>query len=120
MKIRFKSDRLDIEVEAADSTGCFDELAGVVEVFCAAGGACGACGSTRTMPVVRENKGVHFREWKCGDCGCTLGLGVKKADGSLFPKRKSADGGWLDNNGWVRWQPKAEVKSSSADEFESF
>jgi Zn ribbon nucleic-acid-binding protein len=110
MKVRFKTDRVEIEVEGDDTKACFDEMAGAVEVF-GANNTCGACGSTNTVPVLRENKGVHFREHRCMDCGSSLGFGQRKSDGALFPKR-TRDGEYLPGNGWVKWSPKA----TAADE----
>ena len=107
-----------VEVEGDTSKECFDRIADAAEIFNAIS-RCGACDSQNTAPIVRENKGVTFREAKCMDCGCTLGLGMKKADGSLFPKRKAADGSWMDHGGWHRYQPQAKVEVK-ADEFESF
>jgi hypothetical protein len=107
MKVRYKGETIEIEVEGKDSKDCFAQLAGAVEVF--GNTKCGACDSPRTLPVVRENQGNTYYEVKCQDCGSSLGFGQKKQDGSLFPKKKDKDGNWLDNTGWVKWHPKEDA-----------
>ena len=39
------------------------------------------------------------------DCGAVLGFGQHKKGGTLFPKRKDADGNWLENRGWYKYKP---------------
>jgi hypothetical protein len=107
MKIQHKTDRLNIEVEGEDAKDCFDKIAGAIEVF--GNSVCGSCDSSRTVPVVRESKGHTFREMRCLDCGSALAFGQKKADGSLFPKRKGSDDSYLPGNGWTKWAPKEEA-----------
>jgi Zn ribbon nucleic-acid-binding protein len=114
MKIRYKTAKCEIEVDGDDTKACFDEIAGAIEVFGTA--TCGACDSTNTMPVVRENKGVQFREMKCIDCGCSLGFGQRKSDGALFPKR-TRDGQYLPHGGWQKWQPKESSNAAFDDAF---
>jgi hypothetical protein len=110
MKVRYKSDRVDVEVDGKDTKDCFTQLAGAVEVF--GNTICGACDSPRTIPVVRENGGNLFFEQRCLDCNSSLGYGQKRSDGSLFPKKKKDDT-WLPHNGWVKFQPK---QTTLADE----
>jgi Zn ribbon nucleic-acid-binding protein len=108
MKIRWKTDRIEIEVDGADTKDCFAELAGAIEVFGVS--TCGACDSTNTVPVTRENKGNHFYEVRCVDCGCSIGFGQRKSDGALYPRRKDQDGNLIGTNGWSKWS-KREVDS---------
>lgn len=101
MKIQYKTAKCEIEVEGADAKACFDEVAMAIEIFGAT--TCGACDSTNTVPVVRENKGNLFREMRCVDCGCSLGFGQRKSDGALYPRRKDQDGNLIGTNGWSKW-----------------
>jgi len=107
MKIKWKSDRVEVEVEGKDTKDCFTQLASAVEVFSVS--VCGACDSTNTMPVTRENKGNHFFEAKCQSCGCSLSFGQRKIDGALYPRRRDADGNAIDNNGWTKWTGKPQT-----------
>lgn len=107
MRVTHKSadGRLSIEVDGNDTKDCFTQLASAVEVFSVS--VCGACDSTNTMPVTRENKGNHFYEVKCQSCGFSLSFGQRKIDGALYPRRRDADGNAIANNGWTKWNPKA-------------
>lgn len=107
MKIRYKTDRIEVEVEGKDTKDCFSQLAGAVEVFGI--GVCGECDSTNTYPVTRENKGNHFYEVRCADCGCSLSFGQRKIDGALYPRRRDADGNAIGSSGWTKWSRKVEV-----------
>lgn len=104
MKVRWKSEKVEVEVEGRDTKEVFAQLAGATEVFGAT--KCGACDSSRTTPIVRDVQGNTYYEVRCLDCGSVLGFGQKRSDGTLFPKRKDKDGNWLSNNGWVKWSPK--------------
>lgn len=101
MELTWHTDKLAIKVEGKDSKDVFTSLAGVVEVFSHT--VCGACDSTSIIPIVREKDGNHYYEMKCRDCGAVLAYGQKRADGTLFPKRKDKEGNWLPNRGWVKW-----------------
>ena len=112
MKVKYKLETIEVEVEGKDTKDCFTQLAGAVEVF--GNTRCCACDSARTVPVTRENQGNTFYEIKCLDCGASLGFGQKRQDGSLFPKKKDKEGGWLDNSGWLKWQPKDDIEDPFA------
>jgi hypothetical protein len=102
MKVRYKGQAFDVEVEGKDSKDAFVQLASAVEVF--GNTTCGACGAPGAVPVVRENGGNQFHEMRCRQCGACLALGTKREGGQLFPKKKDKDGNWLDNNGWVKFK----------------
>ena len=110
MKIRYKTERIEVEVEGKDTKDCFTQLAGAVEVFGVS--VCGGCDSTNTYPVTRENKGNHFFEQKCTDCGSSLSFGQRKIDGALYPRRRDADGNTIGTNGWSKWSRKVEVEDA--------
>jgi hypothetical protein len=104
MKVRMKlaDGRVEVEVDGKDTKDCFAQVASSTEVFGQT--VCGACDSTRTFPIVREHDGNQFFEMRCMDCGAALAFGQKKQDGSLFPKRKGKDGGYLEGGGWLKWK----------------
>ncbi len=43
-----------------------------------------------------------------------LGQYKKPKEGWLFPKRKDADGNWLDNRGWIVWKPEDNKPAAKA------
>jgi uncharacterized C2H2 Zn-finger protein len=100
MKVSFTVGSYVIEVEGAGARECFASLAESAEVF---GKACGACGSTNVVPVVRQRDGITFYELRCLDCGAVLAFGQRRDGGALFPRRKDKAGEWLPNNGWVKF-----------------
>lgn len=106
MKVTYRTHdtRISVEVEGKDNKDIFRQLSVFQEIF--EHRVCGACEGERIRFSVREVQGNTYYELKCMDCGATLAFGQKKADGSLFPKRKDKDGNWLPNNGWVKWAPK--------------
>lgn len=106
MKVIYRTadSKISVEVEGKDNKDIFRQLAIFQELF--DNGRCQACDSERVRFVVREVQGNTYYELRCLDCGSTLAFGQKKADGSLFPKRKDKDGNWLPNGGWVKWQPR--------------
>lgn len=106
MKVRYKGQGFDVEVEGKDTKDCFGQIAQAVEVF--GHTACGACGAPGAVPVVRERDGHNFFEMRCKGCGACLAFGQKKDGGALFPKRKDKQGNWLDGSGWVKFQRAAE------------
>jgi hypothetical protein len=114
MKIRHKSDRLEIEVEGSDVKECFAELANAVEVF--SNSVCGACDSANTVPAVRERDGNVYHEMVCKDCGATLGFGQTRVGNKLFPRRKGKDGSYLPGNGWQKWQKQQPASTAAFDE----
>ena len=102
MKVRYKGESFDVEVEGKDTKDAFGQLAGAIEVF--ANTHRGACGAPNAVPVARENQGNVYYEMRCKNCGACLSFGQKKDGGALFPKRKDKEGNWLDNNGWVKFK----------------
>ncbi len=106
MRVRYKSEKIEVEVEGKDAKDVFTQLAGAVEVF--SNSQCGACDSQRTIPVVRENAGNHYYEMKCLDCGSSLSFGQRRQDGALYPRRKDKMGNWMDGSGWVKFRQKPE------------
>jgi hypothetical protein len=102
MKVTYKSDKVNIEVDGKDTKDCFSQLAGAVEVF--GSSTCGACDSHNTVPVVRENQGNTYYEIRCQDCGASLAFGQRRQDGALFPRKKDKDGNYLNANGWTKFR----------------
>lgn len=105
MKVRYEiSDKMTIEIEGQTQKGIFEELGTLQEVF--GEDTCGKCKSQSVRFQVRVVNDNTFYELKCNDCGAALSYGCHKKGDTLFPKRKDSEGNWLDNKGWVKWQPK--------------
>lgn len=103
--------RLTVEVEGKDNKEIFSQLAVFQEIYETR--KCGACQSERVQFVVREVQGNTYYEIRCLDCGATLAFGQKRADGSLFPKKKDKEGNYLPNNGWVKWVDRSKDADDS-------
>ena len=108
MKVNYttQSGNIKGELSADDQKAIFNEIAKFQEVFEET--VCVKCGSHNVRFVVRTVDDNDYYELRCRDCGARLAFGVNKKGGTLFPKRKDADGNWLPNNGWVKWNPKTE------------
>lgn len=94
-----------LEFDSNDSKDAIVQMTVFAEIFGEA--QCGACRSQNVRPHHRKAKGYDFYEMLCLECNSRLSFGQKKEDGSLFPKRKDEQGGYLPHNGWVKYQ-KAE------------
>lgn len=108
MKVNYttQSGNIKVELSGDDQKAIFNEIAKFQEVFEET--VCVKCGSHNVRFVVRTVDDNDYYELRCRDCGARLAFGVNKKGGTLFPKRKDADGNWLPNNGWVKWNPKTE------------
>ena len=104
MKANFKVNKLNVEFEADSIREIWKQLSTFQEVFGET--TCGKCGSEDLRFVVRENDGNEYYELRCLDCGAKLSFGAMKKGGGLFPRRKDADGNWLPDRGWQKWNPK--------------
>ena len=106
MKVSYTTgdQRMTVEIEGKDNKDVFQQLALFQEIY--EHRRCGACDSDLVRFQVREVQGNLYFELKCLECGSVLAFGQKRADGSLFPKRKDKDGNWLPNGGWVKWSPR--------------
>ncbi len=105
MKINYQTkNRLNVELEADSTKEVFKQLAEFQEVFDEAN--CGLCDNDDLQFVVRTIDGNDFYELKCKNCSGKLVYGQHKSGGSLFPKRKLADGSYdKENHGWHKWTP---------------
>ena len=106
MKINYTTTngRITAEFDADSHRDLFKEINRFQEVF--EEDTCGKCGGTNIKFVVRTVDDNEYFELRCADCGARLSFGANKKGGGLFPKRKDADGSWLPNNGWVKWNAK--------------
>jgi len=104
MKVVYREDKLSAEFNVDTPKELFKQLGDFQEVFGQTN--CGKCESNNLRYVVRENDGNEYHELRCADCGAKLAFGVNKTGGGLFPRRKNADGEWLPDNGWTKWNPK--------------
>ena len=98
--------RIKAELEADTHRELFAQIAKFQEVF--EESKCGKCGSENLRFVVRNVDDNEYFELRCMDCGAKLAFGSMKKGGGLFPKRKDAEGNWLPDRGWVKWNPKTE------------
>ncbi len=124
------SPKITFKVEARGICEVFEALGPLQELF-GANCKCGKCGSDEIRMVHRKTPDGHdVYELLCEakndstgfTCNSKLALG-KNTEGNLFPRRyaqtKGDDGKWkpsvdadgkkvwLPNNGWVRWDTKA-------------
>jgi len=105
MKINYtsKNKRLSIEIQSESVKESFKKLAEFQEVFDEP--QCGQCKSDNLQFVVRTVDGNDYYELKCNSCFAKLAFGQHKIGGSLFPKRKLADGTFdKENKGWHKWK----------------
>lgn len=104
MKVTYQSGKYNVEVEGGIKE-IFEQLATFDSVFGNAKNK--ANGSENIGYRVREVDGNKYYEMYDRDTYHTLKFGQTKKDGSLFPRRKDADGNWLDDNGWTLYKPDA-------------
>lgn len=110
MKVTYRTGKFTVEAEGG-TTEIFEQLATFDSVF----GNCKnkANDSENIGFRHREVDGNHYYELYDKDTFHVLKFGKTKKDGSLFPRRKDADGQWIDNGGWVKFDPDApKVKSA--------
>ncbi len=117
MKVKYTSanQALQFELEAPLVIDIFEAIAKVQEVFETAN-RCGICESTNLRYAVREVDDNKFYEVQCQEIGCRarFAFGQHKKGGSLFPKRKDAEGEWIPNGGWTRYEKPGEKQEHSA------
>jgi hypothetical protein len=107
MKVEYKvSDVVTIELEGETIKALMEQMSQIHEVF--GNSKCKKCDGTDVFPVVREVDENKYYEFKCKKCGAKLALGAHKKGGTLFPKRKDADGKPLNDFGWVKWDGSKE------------
>jgi ribosomal protein L40E len=104
MKLNYKLGNLSVEFECDTPKEVFNQLSIFQEVFGET--KCGKCGSENLRFVVRVVDDNPYYEIRCMDCGAKLAFGANKKGGGLFPRRKDAEGSWLPDNGWTKWNPK--------------
>jgi DNA-directed RNA polymerase subunit RPC12/RpoP len=105
MKVTYNTGKMSVELEGETQRDLFGQLAAFQEVFDET--TCGKCGSTNVEFAVRRHEDNEYYEIRCKDCRAKLAFGCMKKGGGLFPKRKDADGNWLPDNGWVKWDREA-------------
>jgi ribosomal protein L40E len=103
MKLNYKTGngKISVEFEGDSQKDLFGQIAAFQEVFEET--KCGKCGSENLRFVVRTVDENDYYELRCMDCGAKLAFGVNKKGGGLFPKRKDADGKYLADKGWQKW-----------------
>ena len=111
MKVTYRpGSNLEIEFEAEGQKGLFEQMAKLQEVLKQ---SCQKCKKNDGVTfMVRQVDGNKFYELRCQskNCGATLGFGSHKVGGTLFPQRKDAEGEWLSDGGWSKWNPETKKK----------
>jgi hypothetical protein len=109
-QINIKTGEMVVEIEGADQKAIFAERSKYEEVF--GQKQCGACKSSDIRYVVRKvvsgKKTYEYYELHCQKCHARLAYGLHQEGGTLFPKRKDEQGNYLENNGWVKYNPAAD------------
>jgi hypothetical protein len=105
MKINYQTkNRLSVDIETDSAKDAFKKLAEFQEVFDES--QCGLCKNNDLQFIVRTVDGNDYYELKCKACFAKLAYGQHKSGGSLFPKRKLADGSFdREHKGWHKWTP---------------
>jgi len=101
MRVTQSNGTITLEAEGTTHKEVFKELSDLQEVFDHKN--CGKCDGDNLRFIVRNVEDNDFFELHCANrnCRARLSFGQHKKGGSLFPKRKDAEGGWLNNNGWL-------------------
>ena len=111
MKVTYKIGKFTVEAEG-NTTEIFKQLASFDSVF-------GNC-----VNKVNDSENIGFRhrvvdendyfEMYDKDTFHVLKFGRTKKDQSLFPRRKDADGNWMPDGGWSKYDPNAPAVKSNA------
>lgn len=123
MKVLFHpSNYLTVEIEGDSDAALFKGISEAAEIFTCED--CGICKAGSKFVVRKDKEENEYFELQCTDFKCRgrLSFGQqKKPKGKLYPKRRWASlspgeqtnrgpepkGGYLPNNGWYKWTPKA-------------
>ena len=111
MKVTYKTGKFTVEAEGT-TTEVFEQLAAFDSVF---GNCVNKANNSENIGFRhREVDGNHYYEMYDKETFHVLKFGKTKKDGSLFPRRKDADGNWLSDGGWVKFDPNAPAVKSNA------
>jgi hypothetical protein len=108
---------LTFQVEGNDRE-IFEQIAAITSIFGET--KCGKCGCEKikyALRVVGEDDSKYY-ELQCTnpECRAQKGFGITKKGQDLFPKMKTKDGKWLQNNGWVIYTKPGTEKPAKAEE----
>ena len=104
MKIKYttRNNRLTAEITSDSVKETFKKLSEFQEIFDEP--CCGLCQNENLKFNVRTVEANDYYELKCSKCFAKLAFGQHKSGGSLFPKRKLADGSYdTQHQGWHKW-----------------
>ncbi len=104
MKVQYtsKNNRLNVEIQSESVKDTFKKLAEFQEVFDEQN--CGICKNDNIQFIVRTVENNDYFELKCRSCNAKLAFGQHRSGGSLFPKRKLANGSYdYQTKGWFKW-----------------
>lgn len=110
MKLQYTTanGRMTVELEGNTQSELFEGIANFQEVFENNTATKDGVTSDDIRYVVREvddNKYFELRVNSGPLRGVKKAFGSHKKGGGLFPRNKDADGKWLPDNGWVRYNP---------------
>lgn len=108
MKITYNTANISVELEGETVRDLFGQLATFQEVF--GEDTCGKCKGHNLKFVVRQVEDNEYYELRCADCHAKLAFGCNKKGGGLFPKRKDAEGNWLNDRGWLVWDKDKQME----------
>lgn len=122
IKVTWKTENADITVEGTTQKEVMKQLAENVEIFGVS--HCEAC-KGKYKPVVRTvpdpknpKKSYEYYEFRCLNkkCLARLSLGQSNEGGGLFPKRKDANGNYLDHGGWEIYKKEGKTQKKKDNE----
>jgi hypothetical protein len=129
MKIKWSPrEGIELEFEATSQVDAIEQMGKHSEIFGIK--KCGACQSTDirfqartvTKQVGKKMETYPYHELVCNNPSCRARLSFGKFQddpGSVFPKRKDADGNYLENGGWVKFR-KEDTSKDTKDEGAGF
>lgn len=122
LSIKFQpKPNLEMSIEATSQVDAITQMAALGEIFGIR--RCEACKSENirwqvrnvSKQVGKKTENYEYIELVCNDCGARLSFGKFADDpNSVFPKKKDAEGKWLENKGWVKFK-KEEKKEENSD-----
>lgn len=89
MEIKLRiGDSLEVTGDGTDTKAFFRQVSDVGWLF--GRHTCGNCGSNSSCPKFRKVREYDYYSIECTECRYELKLGMRKEDGSFFPKKWEA------------------------------
>ena len=99
---------LKAEFECETQRELWGQVSRFQEVFCEK--RCGKCDEEDLRFSVRDHEENQYYELRCQGCNAKLSFGCHKKGGGLYPRRKDAEGNWIQDNGWLRWDKEQQCE----------